>query len=536
MISNGAPRISLRSVLIGINLVVLVLPLAGIQVMRLYESALVRQTESALIAQAAFIAASYRAFVNEQGTQDWAGMSREVNVPTRSTGAGQWLPRPPVLDLATSITLPPFPDGKTGSEAEAYAALAGARMMPVLKDAQLTTLAGIRVTDPWGVIIASTGEDVGLSVAHAEEIDIALRGKTASRLRRKEDRTTVSTLDSVSRTSSVRVFVTAPILMHGRLIGTVLLSRTPPNIVQALYAKRWLLMQSAALLVVLVLLMSSLTFRLIARPIKRLAEQAHSIASGDASALDIQQQAQTHKPRTKEIAQLQDAITNMAATLEQRAAYQQEFSRHVSHEFKTPIASIRGAIEVLQDHGPGMDAEQHRRFLDNIAADTDRLHRLTERLMELTKAEFGNQLNEAVTLKECIEDARSGFAHQVQFNTQGIAPKHVAFAQPAALRAVLETLFENAVQHAASEITLWVDTEDDGLALLVQNNGETISPSNRTHIFTPFFTTMRDSGGTGLGLSIALALMKQMGGNLTLLEGNGPTIFRLQLVPADAIA
>lgn len=532
--SKASPRISLRSVLIGINLVVLILPLAGVQVMRLYESALVRQTESALIAQAAFIAASYRALVNEQGTQDWAGMSRKINIPDRSTGAGQWLPRPPVLDLATSSTLPPFPDGQPGGSAETFAALAGERMMPVLKDAQLTTLAGIRVTDPWGIIIASTGEDVGLSISQAEEIDLALSGEPVSRLRRKADITEVSTLDSVSRTSSVRVFVSAPILMHGRLIGAVMLSRTPPNIVQALYAKRWLLLQSTALLVALVLLMSLLTFRLIASPIRRLASQAHSIASGDASALEIQQQAQVHKPRTREIAQLQEAITNMAATLEQRAAYQQEFSRHVSHEFKTPIAGIRGAIEVLQDHRDEMDEEQRTRFLDNMAADTDRLHRLTERLMELTKAEFGSQLNEAVTLRDCVNDARAGFAHQVQFNTQGVAPDSVAFAQPSALRAVLETLFENAVQHHATEITLWIDLNDNGLYLLVQNNGEVISPSNRDQVFTPFFTTMREHGGTGLGLSIALALMKQMGGSLQLLEGNGPTTFELQLVPAFA--
>ena len=72
------PRTSLRTLLIAINLVVLLLPLAGIQLMRLYESALVRQTESALIAQGAFVAAFYRSIIAQQGTQDWANMSREI--------------------------------------------------------------------------------------------------------------------------------------------------------------------------------------------------------------------------------------------------------------------------------------------------------------------------------------------------------------------------------------------------------------------------------------------------------------------------
>ena len=72
------PRLSLRTVLIGINLAVLARPVAGIQVMRLYESALVRQTESALVAQAAFVAAFYRSLVLEQLPDDLKAVSREI--------------------------------------------------------------------------------------------------------------------------------------------------------------------------------------------------------------------------------------------------------------------------------------------------------------------------------------------------------------------------------------------------------------------------------------------------------------------------
>ena len=99
--------VSLRTFLVGLSLIVLTLPIAGIQVMRIYESALVRQTESALIAQAAFIASMYRAAIIEQGTQDWSGLSRAVIINTENQGSG-WVPRPPELDLATSQILPPF--------------------------------------------------------------------------------------------------------------------------------------------------------------------------------------------------------------------------------------------------------------------------------------------------------------------------------------------------------------------------------------------------------------------------------------------
>ncbi|MCZ6619762.1 MAG: HAMP domain-containing sensor histidine kinase [Gammaproteobacteria bacterium] len=522
-------RVSLRTVLIGINLTVLLLPVAGIVLMRLYESALVRQTESALIAQAAFVAAFYRSLVVEQGTRPLETISREFRDLDGQWFDGRWSPRPPTLDLASSPVLPPFPDGQPGQPARAFAQQVGERLMPVLKDAQLVTLAGIRVVDPWGTIIASTGDDVGLNIAEGDEIAAALLGEPSSRLRRKSEVVEVTALNSISRSGGVRVFVAAPIVLGGRLIGAVMLSRTPPSIVQALYAKRWLLLQALGLLLVLVLVMSLLTFRFIARPIARLADQASRISAGETSALNDESPADVLGSRTVEIARLQDAITDMAATLEQRANYLQDFSRHVSHEFKTPIAGIRGAIEVLQDHDSDMTGEQHARFLHNIAADAERLHRLTERLMELTRAEIRTSACEPFKLTDVVRETVNTFSQQVVFNTQGVNAEAHALGQPDVLNAVLEILFENAIQHEACEVTVWTRLAPGIVELFVQDNGTGIPSSNRTKVFDAFFTTQRDRGGTGLGLTIATALLKQSQGELRLASENGPTTFRLTL-------
>ncbi len=526
------PRLSLRSVLIGINLVVLLLPVAGIQLMRLYESALVRQTESALIAQGAFIAAFYRSLVLEQGTQNWEILSRPLDTTLPTWRDGEWLPQPPVLDLATSPVLEPFPDGRLTHAAEPFARGVGARLEPVLKDAQLTTLAGIRVVDPWGVIVASTGDDIGYSIAHGEEIALALTGQPARRIRDKDDMIQVTALDSISRNSKVRVFVASPIVLHDRLIGAVMLSRTPPNIVQALYAKRWLLLQALALLVGIVLLMSLLTFRLIARPITRLALQAQQIASGELSAAQTLSSPESVKPRTVEIARLQEAITDMAAALEQRANYLKDFSRHVSHEFKTPIASIRGAIEVLEDHAETITEAQRGRFLSNIAKDAERLQRLTERLLELTHAELHQSQTAEVDVREVIDGLREEYP-QLSVQVRGIDGVQCQ-ADAEVLRAALEVLFDNATDHGASEVTLWHEADAALVSLYVQDNGDGISGSNREHVFEPFFTTSRERGGTGLGLTIARALLRQAGGDIQLESGNGPTTFALTIPNATA--
>jgi signal transduction histidine kinase len=522
------PRVSLRTVLIGINLAVLVLPVAGIQVLRLYESALVRQTESALIAQAAFVAAFYRSLVQERAPRELAAISREIRSANPEWRDGRWSPRPAVLDLADSAVLEPFPDARTEGPPDPFARDLGERLDPVLRDAQLVTLAGIRVVDPWGTIIASTGNDVGMNIAAGEEIELALTGEAASRLRRKSEVTEPVGLESISRAGTLRVFVAAPILLRDRVIGAVMLSRTPTSIAQALYAKRWLLLQAFVLLLLVVVGMSLVTFRLVARPVSELAERAGRVSRGELDALagdDIRLPV----PRIVEIARLQESITDMARTLEQRARYLQDFSRHVSHEFKTPIAGIRGAIEVLQDHGAGMKDEQRERFLDNIASDAERLHRLTERLMELTRAELGQSAPQPVDLADVIERAASSFLGQVVIDAGRAAGAPGVLCHGDALEAALETLFENAVQHEATELLLWSEQRGAVVELYVQDNGTGISERNRARIFDPFFTTDRERGGTGLGLTIAGALLKQSGASIELASGNGPTTFRLTL-------
>ncbi len=529
MITNWRTwRPRLRTVLILVNLVVLGLPLAGIQVLRLYESALVRQTESALIAQAAFVAAFYRAIVVDVAPQTWPLESRELPPLDINADPSNWRPRPPELDLASSPRLPPFPDGMATAQPNPVAKAIGERLQPVLRDAQLTTLAGIRVVDPWGVIVASTGDDVGNAVPTGTELDQALTGQYASVLRRREDPTDPSALDSISRTSDIRVFVAAPIVLDERVVGAVLLSRTPPNIVQALYAKRLLLLQGLAALLVLVVLMSIVTSRLVARPITRLARGAEEVASGRAAALAVQK-----SPRTYEMAQLQSSVAAMAATLEQRADYLQEFARHVSHEFKTPITGIQGAVEVLRDHAQSMSTEQYDRFLSNIDADADRLRRLTTRLLDLTRADMATAQLETLDANLLLKNVV--VKHQSD-NFQVLA---ITRDDPLTLRtnasfveAVLDTLIENAQQQQANEVRLRLVANPSQVVFEVADNGRGISAANREKIFEPFFTTNREAGGTGLGLTIAAKLVESLNGQLELApitEQSTNTLFRLVL-------
>ena len=78
----------------------------------------------------------------------------------------------------------------------------------------------------------------------------------------------------------------------------------------------------------------------------------------------------------------------MAEAIARRSRYLRDFAAAVSHEFKTPLAGIRGAVELLEDHHEEMTEAERARFLGNISADTARLSQLVTRLLDLARADM----------------------------------------------------------------------------------------------------------------------------------------------------
>jgi hypothetical protein len=206
------------------NMAVLALPITGLWVLRLYESALVRQTESELVAQAAVL----------------AGAFREELRRTYATAAPWGAPAPfspaqlPGLDLAVDPILPPPPDPVRAGAAQAQAAAIGAILSPVLRDAQSLTLSALRITDAQGVVVATTGGDLGLSLAAWQEVAAVLHGAPiVTTLRRNEK--LAATPGGFFRGTGLRVFVALPVQGAGGVAGAVVLSRTPRDLAQTLW-------------------------------------------------------------------------------------------------------------------------------------------------------------------------------------------------------------------------------------------------------------------------------------------------------------
>ncbi len=533
-------RLSLRTILLVMMLTLLLLPLFALYFFRIYENELVRQTELELIAQSAVLAATYRQIISLvhpqkeygyilQSSPLISGSNNPYRFKSISSSRGQevpdtyYTPITPRLDLVDPI-LPNRPPARLDDyRGDPYAMQAGQLMTPIMRNTQKVTLVGMRILDMNGVVIAGK-EEVGLSVAHIPEIKQALQGHYASVIRQRQLDEPPPPLYSISRGTNIRVFTAFPIIEENRLQGVIYLSRTPKNILKHLYLVQNKLYLATALLLGLAVLLVTFISSSISRPIRELIQQTRLVTEGDQRVIEPLKHPVTH-----EIAQLSESFAHMSHTLAERSDYIRRFASHVSHEFKTPLTSMQGALELLQEHLESMLPERRQRFLENLLTDTQRLKNLVNRLLELAHADAREPSRQISALFPLLNILKERYRErQLRLHWQDLPEVDLAIA-PDALETVLCNLLDNSLHHKAQQVNLWARRSGHTLHVHLHDNGEGISPANRARIFTPFFTTRRNQGGTGLGLEICFSLLKAHGGSITLGEAEQGAEFILIL-------
>jgi two-component system phosphate regulon sensor histidine kinase PhoR len=214
-----------------------------------------------------------------------------------------------------------------------------------------------------------------------------------------------------------------------------------------------------------------------------------------------------------------------------------EFVANVSHELKTPLASIKAYVETLLG-GAVHDSENNIPFLRRIDEQADRLTRLILDLLRLARVESGQEVFEftAVPLDEVvracvIEHDAASKAKRIQIET--VAPEKSVSVRvdPEGLRTILDNLIDNAIKYTpeqGSVVIRW--SADDSFATVeVQDSGIGIAPHDQPRIFERFYRVdkarSRDLGGTGLGLSIVKHLTQAFGGSVSVASqvGSGST-------------
>ena len=214
----------------------------------------------------------------------------------------------------------------------------------------------------------------------------------------------------------------------------------------------------------------------------------------------------------------------------------------IAHEIRNPLASIAGSVELLA--GELELSGEHRVLLDLIIKESDRLNALIGEFLDFTRERQPSPevLDPSVLLREVLRllRQRSEAGEQLRL-TLGAedAPAQVE-ADPGMLKQVLLNLLLNAAQavnwRGALKVTLAQAPASDCekgatghcLTIDVADDGPGIAAADKEHVFEPFFTTK--PGGTGLGLAIAHRLVRLHGGQLELVESEGPgAVFRVRL-------
>lgn len=504
------PRLRLRTILLMTFLFVATLPGVGAVFLRVYENTLVRQTEAELIAQSMVLSSAYKSFWTPDGQ---VPLSMEPLKAER-----------PTIDLSSQDVLGEQAAATRAGPVDPRAAAVAGRLRPIASDTARTALTAIRILDRHGRVVLGR-DDVGLSYAALPEVREALAGRIATVLRRRGDYQPVYWGEFLSRAAGIRVHHVRPIVLDGHVIGAVMVSRSPRGLFVGIYQDGGRILLGIGLIFGTLVLLAGLLSRGIARPIEALGEATQKVARGAVTIPDPPATAAV------EISALYENFASMAERIERRSRYLRDFAAAVSHEFKTPIAGISGAIELLQDHEGAMSEEERRRFLANAAADAARLSLLLERLLHLARADMAVAAEDAATGLEAplraVADAMRGEGFAVAVEAAPDLPQAAAASE--LIETVLQILIENSRQAGAHKVCIAAEARGDCLAIRVSDDGAGIPPADQERIFEPFHTGRREHGGTGLGLSIARSLLASCGGTITALPADTGACFEVEL-------
>lgn len=298
-------------------------------------------------------------------------------------------------------------------------------------------------------------------------------------------------------------------------IGTyvIVLARRPAS--SARPASGWFLLAAAGTLLFGALLAVRLS-RTLTHPLDAARDATSRIADGDLAA----RVPEPHPGATDELSQLSRSINTMAANLERSRGLERQFLMSVSHDLRTPMASIQGYAEALADQ-----AIEPERAATIILAESRRLDRLVTDLLLLARLDaraFTLDIR-AVDVVPVVQTAASGFVPRAA--ERGVelrvhTPPHplVALVDGDRVAQVLANLVENALKFARATVDVDVRVESGWVVLSVADDGAGIAAEDLPHVFERLYVAKQrptpKESGSGLGLAIVRELVETMGGHV----------------------
>lgn len=227
---------------------------------------------------------------------------------------------------------------------------------------------------------------------------------------------------------------------------------------------------------------------------------------------------------------------NRAVALERADATSTAILRAVSHDLRTPLATMRAAVDGLVAGGPALDPADRRTLVTVVDSATDQLEHLIDNLLDLSRLQTGllQPVLRPRSLEEILPLAVTGHPPgTVQLELEESTP--LVRTDAGLLERVVANLVSNAVRVSAGvPVRVVADVLTEEVAILVVDRGPGVPPDQRLRMFDPF-QRLDDSGagGLGLGLAVARGFAASIGGTLTVEDTPGGGLTMVLSVPRD---
>jgi two-component system OmpR family sensor kinase len=266
--------------------------------------------------------------------------------------------------------------------------------------------------------------------------------------------------------------------------------------------------------------------------IQRLQEAARKVADGNfettipvASVGELGQLARTFNEMQRRLAELDSA--------------RKQFIANASHELRTPIFSLGGFVELLEEEDPS--PEERAEFVRTMRQQIERLTKLTTDLLDLSQLDAGAVVMRAraVDLTALAREVTKEFGARAELRGSRLqlrtpAQPAVALGDPDRVRQIIRILLDNALTHTpeGTDVTVTTYSANGRAELTVSDAGAGIPQRAQKRIFERFYTA-DSAGGSGLGLAIATELAQRMEGEITIASSRRFTAFTLDLPPGQ---
>ena len=382
----------------------------------------------------------------------------------------------------------------------------------------------VYVTDASGrVVFHSVDESlIGADYSRWNDVIRALAGEYGAR-------SSIATgANADDEDADVTMFVAAPIVLADSIVGVVSVGKPKDNIRRFLDLARRDQRFAAMVALLSTLILGFIIYRRMSRPLDRLADFANRVSRGER--IDPPDLGQN------EIGDVCRAVQSMREALEGKE-YTERYVQTLTHELKSPLSAIRGAVELLDEEVP---PEQRDQFYQNIRAEALRMQDLVERMLQLASLEKRRSLEdvEAIDLAELLGTMRKDFqvdclGRDLELDLECDA-EAVVHGERFLLRQAVSNLLQNAIDFSPRGGKVKVECRAGGHSIKIDivDQGEGIPDYAWDRIFERFYSLPRPGGGkksTGLGLNFVKEAVELHGGSVSIERDGSATRARIQL-------